>query len=39
MTRQAEPLEWDIPILMYGKLYDSWALVGNRTAILEKAEF
>jgi len=39
MTRQAEPLEWDIPILMYGKLYDSWALVGNRTKILEKAEF
>ena len=39
MTRQAKPLEWDIPILMYGQLYDSWALVGNRTKILEKAEF
>jgi hypothetical protein len=39
MTRQAEPLEWDIPILMYAQLYDSWALVGNRTSILEKAEF
>ena len=39
MTRQAEPLEWDIPILMYGKLYDSWSLVGNRTQILERAEF
>lgn len=39
VTRQNESLEWDIPILMYGKLYDSWALVGNRTKILEKAEF
>lgn len=39
VTRQNIALEWDIPILMYSKLYDSWALVGNRTKILEKAEF
>jgi len=39
MTRQAEPIEFDVPVLMYGKLYDSWALVGNRTQTLKKAAF
>lgn len=39
MTRQANPIEFDVPVLMYGKLYNSWALVANRTKILDKAAF